>query len=943
MHQGAKGAITSRLRTERQRRGWSQQQLADLVGATLNTVSRWELGSTMPNAHFRARLCAVFSLSSAELGFPPLETPLHQIPPQPGVNGQTALASPPPPSASLWHVPVRRNPFFIGRQEILLRLHQRLSSQETPARLPQALGGLGGIGKTHLAAEYAYHYRAVYQAVFWLRAETHETLLPDLSAIARLLSLSDAGERDQRRLIAAVKAWLGQNSGWLLILDNIEDLTVMADLLPADLTGAALLTTRNPITGTLAQSLVLEGLAAEEGALFLLRRAKRIAPDAPLEEATTAERALAAQLVSLLDGLPLALDQAGAYLEETGCSLADYLERYRTQQAPFLHRRGGDGADHPASVAATLSLAIKQLEQTCPAAVELLHLCAFLHPDALPEEVFPQGAEFMGALLQPVAAEPLALDAVMSALLRASLVQRNADLQTFSIHHLLQVILRDQMPPALQRCWAERAIQVINRVFPGINEEVNWPQCQRMLPQAQACALLIEQMGLQSLEAGQLLTKLGAYLSDAGHHSQAETLLSQAQAILLATVGERHPAIADCWNDRGDLCARLGRLVQAQTLFQQALTLRQALFDASHPAVQESLHNLGMLYLRQGKYAQAEPLLQRVLALREAQLGAQHPKVARVLHNLAGLAYEQGEYARAEALFQQVLSLRQQSLGAVHLHTLITMTCLANAHAKQGKYAQAEALHQHTLEIREQLLGPTHAVVATNLNSLAQIRQEQGQYEQADALYQRALTIRQQALGATHPSTLETLNDLTKLFLEQGQYEQAEKIGCQALTLREQTLGPAHPVVAESLATLACLYSCRGDDQQAASLWQRACAIWEETFGPKHAQMVAHWEGYRQRLCERRRPRSARSEPIRNAPFQGEEAKKQVSRQTLLSIREQEVLALLAQGKSNYEIASELVVEVSTIKWYLKQLYSKLHAHNRTQAVAQARAWQLLE
>ncbi len=191
-----------------------------------------------------------------------------------------------------------------------------------------ALSGLGGIGKTQTAIEYAYRYRQEYSAVFWVRAESRDTLIADSVAIAQLLGLPGHDAKEQMQVVATVKRWLQDQPGWLLILDNADELSLLPDFLPHQGNGHLLLTTRAQATGKLARSLSVDKMEVSEGMRFLLRRATLLEEDEPLETVSAATRTAAQHLVEELDGLPLALDQAGAYIEETGCSLSEYLALY---------------------------------------------------------------------------------------------------------------------------------------------------------------------------------------------------------------------------------------------------------------------------------------------------------------------------------------------------------------------------------------------------------------------------------------------------------------------------------------------------------------------------------------------------------------------------------------------------------------------------------------
>jgi hypothetical protein len=293
----------------------------------------------------------------------------------------------------VWNVPYPRNPFFTGREALLTRLRQSLQAgQATAICQPQAISGLGGIGKTQLASEYAYRFHLDYQVVLWARAETTEALTNSYVAMASLLNLPEREAQEQAITVQAVKTWLQTHRGWLLILDNADDLTLVPAFLPPALGGHLLLTTRATAPGRLAGRLEVEVLPPEEGALFLLRRAGVLAPDAEFAQASSRDQGLALRISEALGGLPLALDQAGAYLEEVGCSLSDYQLLYQRHRAALLKERRGLVADHPEPVATTWSLSFARVEATSPVAADLLRLCAYLAPDAIAQEIITAGA-----------------------------------------------------------------------------------------------------------------------------------------------------------------------------------------------------------------------------------------------------------------------------------------------------------------------------------------------------------------------------------------------------------------------------------------------------------------------------------------------------------------------------------------------------------------------
>src|SRR6266550_2987345 len=276
---------------------------------------------------------------------------------------------------------------------------------------------------------------------------------------AALLQLPEQEERDQLKLVQAVKHWLRNNTRWLLLLDNADDLALVRDFLPPAGRGHTLLTTRAASMGRLAQRIEVDALDSEPGALLLLRRADRLAPDAPLEQAESSERGIALQITQELGGLPLALDQAGAYIEETHCSLADYLQLSHSQRADLLKARGGLVPDHPEPVATTWSLSFAQVQERSTAAADLLRVCAFLHPDAIPEEIITEGAAALGPALQAISSSSMVFNKAIGVLLSYSLLKRQSEEHLLSVHRLVQAVLKDGMDVPTYHQWAERVVQ----------------------------------------------------------------------------------------------------------------------------------------------------------------------------------------------------------------------------------------------------------------------------------------------------------------------------------------------------------------------------------------------------------------------------------------------------------------------------------------------------
>jgi tetratricopeptide (TPR) repeat protein len=684
----------------------------------------------------------------------------------------------------LFILPDARNQFFTGRSQILDDLHHVLASEGKVA-----LSGMGGMGKTQTAVEYAYRHRGEYRAVLWAKADNEESLKAGYATIASNLNLPEKDETDKTLVTAAVKRWLERHPDWLLILDNADDLKLVSDLLRRQWGGHVLLTTRAHATGGISRIDTLE-MTPEEGTLFLLRRAKVIGVNDALGAATVDEQELASEITRELGGLPLALDQAGAFIEEEQRSLAEYLELYRREGTDLRAARGGIIADHePATI--TFSLAFRQVAIANAAAADMLRACAFLAPDAIPEEIFVSGAGELGENLAPMAGGGINLVKMIGEAGRFSLIRRNAKNGTIEIHRVVQQVLKDEMDEQMQRLWAERVVRALNESFPE-PEHQNWPLCEKLLPHAQEAARLIEDYGFEFSEAARLLNQTGYYCSERAQYREAEPMYLQALSIREKALGLEHPDVATSFNNLAALYYSQGKYAEAEPLLVRALGIREKVFGSEHPDVATSFNNLAAIYDNQGKYAEAKSLYVRALGIREKVFGSEHPDVALSLNNLAAIYDNQGKYAEAESLYVRALSISEKVLGSEHPDVALSLNNLALLYNRQGKYTEAEPLHMRALDIREKVFGSEHPDVATSFNNLAAIYDNQGKYAEAESLYVRALSISEKVFGSEHPDVALSLNNLALLYNRQGKFLKAEQLLGRALSICEKVFGPEH-------------------------------------------------------------------------------------------------------------------------------------------------------
>ncbi len=861
------------LRSERLRHGWSQQELAEKLGISVVTINRWERGVTEPSPYFRLKLCALFGKSAIELGLLP-----DDAAPRTDISAQASAQVSEQSSANTVIkplLPFHRNALFTGRETTLEHIHALFHDRGTHI---VALTGLGGMGKTQTAIEYAHRFSHDYDTVVWLQAEDSTVLTTDCTKLLRQLHLLKGDEQQQGQSIEIMQHWLARQRNLLLILDNGEDGRLIQRLLPSFLTGHVLLTTRTQVTGTLAQQVDLKQMMEDESMLLLLRRAKLLSPDTSISDVSQNMRTTASAISQLLAGLPLALDQAGAYIEETGCSLPDYLERYHQHRKVLLARRGENPMEHPASVVATISLCMERVEQRYPVAAELLRCCAFFPPDGIDEKLLHIGAAALGTVLTEVVTDSFALDTAIANLRTLSLLHRNTAAKVLIVHRLVQTVIKDSMEDALQRQWAERVVHATCLAFPDGDSMNDLLQRERYIVQASHCVELVTQWQLYSIEASTLLYRVGHYYTQRGHYIQAEKLLTSALTLQQA-IDEKALAVATTLNTLGTLREAQGKYTDAEQAYIQAHKIQENKLAPGHPNVLETLINSGRLAMTRGNYGQAQALIEHVLRLKRERLGENHAQLIPILQLLGSLYRQMGKYMEAFMSLQQAYSIclgafgktdshTIESLGKLifmcqllglnkfayvfQQHTILTLTeasvidtltvptlrSLAVMYELEENYTQAEALLRQTTAICEYTFGGIHMETAESLRCLSEVYRLQDKHVEAEGALLRAKNIFLAIFGSSHPEIAETNKMLGFIYCLQEKYELAKKLLQQAIDIYTEVLGDAHPEIAETLLVLSLTYTLQENLIEAKRLLQRALAIQKQAFGSFHLEIA---------------------------------------------------------------------------------------------------------
>lgn len=486
--------INNVLRQEREKRSWSQEKLAELINAPgAYYISRWERQVNLPSPYYREKLCQLFGKSSQELGF----LPFHQ---EPLSLLQHSLQT----EACFWSVPSLRNPFFTGREEMFQRLHFLLRLQGERAARLYALHGMHGVGKTQIAIEYAYRYVQSYAAVFWMSAESVESMQSSLRIMADLLALAGEEKEEPQRRFAAITRWLRRHHNWLLIVDGVEDVAVIKSLLPAVPAGSILFTTCLPTLGTLAESLEVEPMDLPESTSFLLKRCRNALFPSDEAEIPPDEERLARSIADHMEGLPLALDQIGAYLAQTRCSLSEFLSLFQLHTLALLKQQE-PYAEYPTSVAETFQLAFAKLQCKNRLAADVLIVCCCLLSCDIPEEFFVKGAAFLGPHIASLKENRLLFNTALADLLSSALISRDTQNKTIKVLRPIKIVLFESLNVQARNQWVELVISAVNRIFAEEGGSVFALSEHFSGSLVPGCLQLIAQYHLHSVDAVQLL------------------------------------------------------------------------------------------------------------------------------------------------------------------------------------------------------------------------------------------------------------------------------------------------------------------------------------------------------------------------------------------------------------------------------------------------------
>jgi tetratricopeptide (TPR) repeat protein len=657
-----------------------------------------------------------------------------------------------------WNISYSRNPNFTGRVQLLNSLRTKLLSGQ-PAAPIQVVTGLGGVGKTQIAVEYAYRFASDYELVWLLRAEELTKLTIDYTALASKLELreKDASEQlnaEERAsaIVGSVRDWLSQNGGWLLIFDNAPGPTDVRDYLPQGATGHVIVTSRNANWQGMS-ALPVESMKPEESVNFLLSRTKKDRKDN--EEA-------ASRLAEALGSLPLALEQAGAYIEETGCSIEAYLDLFRIYSKKLMTHEAG--SNYQETVATTWKVSFEQVKKSSAEAENLLSLCAFLAPDEIPLPVLiSKGSRHLPDSLAMAIRDDTGFLSLLASLRRYSLVKVSEDLFV-SVHRLVQAVGRDRLSEGDMKKWAGIAVLLLNEAFQfDRNKPQTWPACSTLLPHALAATEHAKELQVAMKPTGELVTALSKYSVGRAEFATVKAAFKQALWMDEHIHDPDHPTVAQDATNLGFLLKNKGDLQDARPYFERALKINLQAYGADDPRVATSRNNLGIILKDLGCLKQAQREFKRALKINENKYGAEHLEVVVILNNLGYLLKDQGDLDGAQMYFERALQIKEAEQGGDRRGVATTLNNLGIIRAAKDDLDPAQTYFKRALEENEKFYGANHPEVATTLNNLGYLMKKKSDVERARRYFRRALRIYEAVYGRDHPNVATTRENLSSL------------------------------------------------------------------------------------------------------------------------------------------------------------------------------------
>jgi MinD-like ATPase involved in chromosome partitioning or flagellar assembly/tetratricopeptide (TPR) repeat protein len=712
----------------------------------------------------------------------------------------------------------QRNVAFTGRRSLIERLRDSLLAGTT-AVLPQALYGLGGVGKTQVALEYAYRFESDYDLVWWINAAEPTQIRQDLNSLAGHLGVP-LGGKDLAAICNEVLDKLRRgtpHARWLLVYDNAEKPADLDGLVPVSGPGHhILITSRNPAWAERAARIEVDLFTREESVALLRRYNQALEP------------AEAARVAEELGDFPLAVSLAAASLQESAMPVATYVEMLRTQMTDIL--RNQSAPDYPTSVAASWSL--DRLKSRTPAAAVLLQLCAFFGPDPIPRDMLSSRPAL--ELLErhdPSLSDPLMMSRLYGEIVRNGLAQVDQRTDTLTLHRLIQRVLRDQLSPEDQTAMRARAHAVLGQANPkSPDESESWRRYSALLPHLWPTRA----QESDALPVRQWICDTVRYLWRSG---DADTANRTAERVLTSwqpRFGEDDALVLRLRTELGNALRDQGRLPEAYEVTRDVYERGSRILGDDHPYTLGAAMSLGADLRGVGRYADAMESDRATLRRTRRVFGDGHPRTLAAANNLAVSEFLSGDRQAARDTNRDILKQRREISGPDERSTLNSANNFNRDLRAAGRFQEARKLVEDTLKRSRRALGPEHLVTFRASLGAAIIYRRLGAYEAAHKLtndtYEQAL----KELGPDHPDTLAIATNLSADLYDRGESVRGRELAKETLDRYERKFGPDHVFTLACANNLSVLLRLTGEREAARELSTRTFDRFRRLLGPRH-------------------------------------------------------------------------------------------------------------
>ena len=688
-----------------------------------------------------------------------------------------------------------RNPYFSGRIEILDKIHANFQSENTVS-LNQTIVGMGGIGKTQTALEYAYRYAHNYDCIWWVPSETEESALNSYKSFAEKMNLLEEGQQQENEfIIETVLNWMDSHDKCLFIYDNADSNDVdrwISRYLPKSKLSHSLITTRNQYFPE-SKSVNIDIFTKDEARKFLLSRTK-----------TDDDHEVTSKLIERLGYLPLALEHAAAYMVNLKISYDEYLSLI--DNCGLEPSEGSDGSNNNIRfIMPAFEISINGTIMP-EAARQLLNLCAFMAPNKIPMSLLVRNRDLLPEPLLSNLNEEININRLCVELRRFSLITGSS--QEFNIHPLLQEYLRYSQEDNSK--WIDICLRVFLSDIP--RDYDTWESKEIFVHISEHAFSVVnyaysyyENQKSKGQSISELFFYLGYGFNKVGQYDKALECYHKTLEIREKVLDVEHLDTAMTYNNIANVYKKQGCYQTALEWLQKALNVSLRILGESHPSISKTYNNIASVYSRLHEYAEALEWLHKALLICEKVLGKEHPDTATTYNNIAGVYANQENYTNALKWYHKALIIDEKVLGKEHPDTATTYNNIAFIYSKQKDYSKALELYSKALAIREMVMGNKHPDTAITYNNIAFVYFNQGDYHMALEWFHKALEICEQVLGTEHPDTALAYNNIALAFSNQGDFDKAREWFHKALSINEKVLGKDHPYTVRTYSNIEAL------------------------------------------------------------------------------------------------------------------------------------------